>query len=326
MDFNLKQMGDAELLVRTKQLVQQERELLTEILHHLREVDRRKLFSELNCRSLFDYCVKILRYSEGKARRRIQALRLVEELPEIEEKITSGALNLSNLSKAQDCFYGAKKNNKTITSDDKLEILKKLENKSSREGQAILMELQPIEALPKEFTQWITPDLQKVNLVLSAEIVAKLEEVRALLGTAGSNMELSELISKMATLSCESLKIKKFGKKRVISQNNTNNPLSAISNHSKSTSLNELKTNPKLNFNKNRSKNGRHISKEIKFQVWQRDNGKCTKCGSSRHLNYDHIKPYALNGDSSLGNLRLLCFHCNQRQAIKTFGMEKCMQ
>ena len=49
--MNLKNLKDNELLFQTKQLVQNERQVLTKILHHLREVERRKRFSDLGYRS-----------------------------------------------------------------------------------------------------------------------------------------------------------------------------------------------------------------------------------------------------------------------------------
>lgn len=102
--MNLTHLKDQELLTRTKQLVQQERLLLTQVLHHLREVERRKLFCDLGYQSLFEYAIKELHYSEGQAGRRIQAMRLIKELPEVEEKIKTGALSLSNIAQAQSYF------------------------------------------------------------------------------------------------------------------------------------------------------------------------------------------------------------------------------
>ena len=64
----------------------------------------------------------------------------------------------------------------------------------------------------------------------------------------------------------------------------------------------------------------RYIPHARKALVWQRDQGQCCKCGSRRNLNFDHIKPLALGGESTASNLRLLCFHCNQRARMKTFG------
>ncbi|PIU00602.1 MAG: hypothetical protein COT74_04430 [Bdellovibrionales bacterium CG10_big_fil_rev_8_21_14_0_10_45_34] len=65
----------------------------------------------------------------------------------------------------------------------------------------------------------------------------------------------------------------------------------------------------------------RYIPAEVKHRVWLRDNGRCPKCGSTHLLQYDHVKPLALNGETSERNLRMLCFSCNQRAAMKTFGV-----
>ena len=97
--MNLKHLRDQELLANTEELVQTERSTLTKILHHLREIERRRLYSDKGCASLFEYTVKFLHYSEGQAGRRIQAMRLIKEIPEIGCKIESGALSLSNISK-----------------------------------------------------------------------------------------------------------------------------------------------------------------------------------------------------------------------------------
>ena len=130
---NLRALRDAELLAQTKSLVQNERELVAAILRHLHEVERRRLFSELGYKSLFDYAVKELKYSEGQASRRIQAMRLLKELPQLEEKIETGALSLSNLSQAQSYFREAVKSAKPVAQEEKLRILESLENKSARD-------------------------------------------------------------------------------------------------------------------------------------------------------------------------------------------------
>src|SRR5690606_13611433 len=132
-----------------KRLAQNERDLLTKILHHLREVERRKLFSDLGYKSLFEYAVHELKYSEGQAGRRIQAMRLIKEIPEIEEKVKDGTLSIGNLSQAQSYFREMKKTNEPPRIQ-KAEVLKKLENKSAREGQKVLLQMQPEKPLPKE--------------------------------------------------------------------------------------------------------------------------------------------------------------------------------
>lgn len=58
----------------------------------------------------------------------------------------------------------------------------------------------------------------------------------------------------------------------------------------------------------------RHIPRELRLAVWQRDGGRCTTCGSDFDLQYDHVIPVALGGGTSEANLQLLCGACNQRK------------
>lgn len=60
----------------------------------------------------------------------------------------------------------------------------------------------------------------------------------------------------------------------------------------------------------------RVIPAAVKKAAYERDGGNCTKCGSTHNLQYDHIVPFSLGGKSSLENIRLLCFNCNQRNRI----------
>jgi hypothetical protein len=52
----------------------------------------------------------------------------------------------------------------------------------------------------------------------------------------------------------------------------------------------------------------RVIPTEIKLEVWKRDGGKCTKCGSTNDLHFDHIIPWSKGGSSTTAdNIQLLC-------------------
>lgn len=64
---------------------------------------------------------------------------------------------------------------------------------------------------------------------------------------------------------------------------------------------------------------GRTIPASVKRTVYSRDRV-CTKCGSSFRLEFDHIKPYSMGGESSVENIRLLCRSCNQRNRITQFN------
>lgn len=54
------------------------------------------------------------------------------------------------------------------------------------------------------------------------------------------------------------------------------------------------------------------ISDEIKIFVWQRDGGRCVRCGSSEKLEFDHIIPVVMGGADTARNLQILCEACNR--------------
>ena len=52
----------------------------------------------------------------------------------------------------------------------------------------------------------------------------------------------------------------------------------------------------------------RIIPTRVKLEVWKRDGGKCTECGSEEDLHFDHIIPWSKGGASSTSeNVQLLC-------------------
>jgi 5-methylcytosine-specific restriction endonuclease McrA len=67
----------------------------------------------------------------------------------------------------------------------------------------------------------------------------------------------------------------------------------------------------------------RHISASLKREVWFKSEGKCSRCGTQRALQIEHIRPVAWGGDNTPDNLTLLCRPCNQRAAIEKLGLRK---
>ena len=41
---------------------------------------------------------------------------------------------------------------------------------------------------------------------------------------------------------------------------------------------------------------------------------KCVKCGNTKNLQIDHIKPFSLGGETKLKNLQILCKNCNSKK------------
>ena len=57
------------------------------------------------------------------------------------------------------------------------------------------------------------------------------------------------------------------------------------------------------------------ISEAVRIQVWQRDGGKCSRCGSRERLEYDHIVPISKGGSNTARNIELLCEKCNRSKS-----------
>lgn len=177
--MKLNHLTDETLLKDTSLLVESERSLNTQILWHLREIDRRKLYVEVKCGSLFDYCVKILRYSESQASRRVSGARLINDLPSLTKQIEDGSLNLTQLNQASFFF----RDEKVSKPEEKAAILKKLEGRTTRETERILHEHRK-EAVSRN-----------VFLVVKEETKKKLEKVRDL--KAHTCPDNDSLITKM---------------------------------------------------------------------------------------------------------------------------------
>ena len=61
------------------------------------------------------------------------------------------------------------------------------------------------------------------------------------------------------------------------------------------------------------------IPDDVKMFVWQRDGGRCVKCGSQEKLEFDHIVPIVKGGSDTARNIQLLCENCNRSKGANLF-------
>ena len=300
------------LLQKTKTLAQNERELTLNILQHLREIERRRLFAEIGFPSLFEYAVKELGYSEGAAQRRISSMRLLKSVPEITQKVESGAMTLTTLAKAQSFFRAEK----IETKKQKLEVLNALVGKSAWEVQkTFVARAEHPEKLFVEKVKPVSKKLAQITLLADEELLKQIEELKNLRG--GPAMQLQEVFKFALGETLKKLRSKKPSVAPIAESNKKSGgaiirpaPTAAAAAMGQAT---------------------RYIPSGVRRQVWQRDEGKCRyidpksgrKCSCKYGLELDHIKPFARGGKNQVDNLRLLCFAHNQHSAIRTFGRKK---
>ena len=128
--MNLKNLTNETLIENTNQLVRTERRIMTDILWHLKEIEARVLYAKLGYSSLFSYCVGELKYSEPAAARRIHAMRLLKQVPEVAEAIESGMLSVTTAAMVA-------REMKTESADEKREVLNAMIGKSKFECEKI---------------------------------------------------------------------------------------------------------------------------------------------------------------------------------------------
>ena len=135
-------MTNLQLKTKLTELVTQERKLSNEILELIALARSRRAHLDFGYGSLFDWLTKGLGYSAGAAQRRIDAASLLKVAPEIKEKLASGELNLTTVSKVQTAIRAQEKI-APVKAETKQAALKAVENTTLPEAEKKLCELFP---------------------------------------------------------------------------------------------------------------------------------------------------------------------------------------
>jgi HNH endonuclease len=346
--MDLKSLSDSQLMSELKNSVLEERQKTALVLEYLREVERRRLYADSGYPSLWDFCIHELAYSEASASRRIGAMRLLREIPELKEDLLSGKQNLSSLSKARNFFKLEEKHQgEKLSIEEKKEVLQELENKSSRECERTLLELSsvPIEISNPQRERPIDATHTELRLVLRDEVYFKLKRIQALRSHANPSMSYENLLDYMADEILKKIDpLEKVKSQKVapsgpsISEPSRRPDPSKIPGVSKTPDTSEMKEvqnpdffpPPTSEVEQDQATPGLRtfripIPRAIARTVWVRDQGRCSYsdpstgklCNSTVYLEYDHILPVSKGGQNRIDNLRLRCRAHNQREWIK---------
>lgn len=316
-----------ELIAKIKSLAQEERRVTLELLQHLKEMDTRKLYLDLGFSSLFEYLTKELSYSESSAYRRIQSMRMIKEIPELEGKVASGAVNLSTLTQVSRFFKRQAESSSGQTqieteeqsssriwsSDEKLSLIGALENKSSRTVERELAALSPENPAAERFRA-ISSKQTELKIILNREQLNKFNRLKSLM--SHKNLSSAELIE--AALDVVLEKVDPARK-----EERARNRLKKLKTASASLKprvedgVSLVPTN-----NKKIKEKSRYIAQAVRRKVWIKGDGRCSyvdpatkrKCESQHFIQIDHIQPFHQDGDNSEKNLRLLCGEHNRRR------------
>jgi hypothetical protein len=291
---------DAEILSGLKAWVGKEREAVTHVLYYLREVEERKLYLH-GASSLNEFCMKVLKYSRHEAQARIDAMRLLKIVPEIDADLDSGKLSLTVAAQTMSSFRKEDVRRKALgqsplSEDEQKTVLADLMSVSTREADRKLAAHFPDQP-QLERTKPVSQTLTRIEFNVDAETIKKLERLQAYYyhQTSGSWEKLFEILA----------------------------------NHE----IEKLDTPPRRAPGSEQGRT-RYVRKQIHQEVWSNwergcdhklENGE--RCGSRRNLEKDHIVEFSEGGTNIRENLRLVCgahnrYRSDRLQKIRRKFME----
>ncbi|MNL06967.1 hypothetical protein D3C87_1276230 [compost metagenome] len=311
---SLSRLNDFELEASLKDLVFKERKLLHVILEHIKEVDNRKLYLERAYSSLYEYLVKELNYSGSAAMRRIEAARLLKDIPMIREKIHDGSLNLSQIGELSKAI---KEKEKTIegrvSSVQKAELVEVISGKTTQETQRDLAQVLNIEIKLHETKRVQQDESLRCELTLSKRLAEKIKRCKERASYKIHKMDDGHTLAALIEVLADA-----FLKDDLVSEAEEAEIMQDESLNSKSKVAAVEKSNSDLNAatfdNVMQMKVTKTLTPKMKREVFHRD--KCCKyvdpitgrqCGSFYFQQIDHKTSQWAGGNHAKSNLQVLC-------------------
>lgn len=308
-------LPDEELHRSIKEFVKNERRNLTGILSRLAEMDRRRLAQKMGHHSLFEYCLKELRYSEAETAIRIHAARAAEKFPVAYAFLRTGKLSLTALSKLAP----------HLTHENHRELLRQALGGTKRKIEALVSEMNP-EPMPREVIRPVAIALAPSPPGLPAASFFELTP-----GPESAEQPRSVRRVQFSFTADESFLDQVERAKELLRHKHPFGRLEDIFSEALQALL--PKIDPGRRFAgarkaENRDPGTRKIPNWVKKEVWRRDGGRCVfvgpggvVCASSDGPEFDHLRPFALGGRSDdPSNIRILCRAHNDVEARRVFG------
>ena len=314
MSHDLARLPAHELTARLYQLRRRERRLLVELLLHIGEVDRRKLYLELAFPSLFAFLEGYLGYSGGSAFRRCTAARLLARFPVLAEYLADGRLSLATLVELRD-----------VLDEDRLdEVLARAAGRTEKEVQQLVAALRPRPAVPDLVRRLpaapaavdapaaapapvppsrpgrvepLSATQHLLRATVSDDFVRDLDLVRAALSHKLPGGSLEAVLHE-----CLRVTLGMYEKRR----RDAGQPATAPAND---------------------NRGSRYIPAAVRDEVWRRDGGCCAfvaadgrRCESRQLLQFHHVVPFARGGAATVEQIALRCAGHNRLEAEHDFG------
>ena len=316
-------VSNKDLLARMPRLVLAERGSTAEVIQHLVEIDRRRLYLDAACRSLSCYCIERLGYSEDEANKRVRVAQIARTVPQVIDELRSGAIHLTGLWLLAPL----------LTPDNGAELLVSARGKTRREIEVLIARAFPKPDVPDR----ISPELEQLNMpagrVGSGSNVRPAPEPTAMARPPkpANVAPLSESRWSVQLSIGSELKAKIDEAQQLLSHAIPNGDLAALLDRALDALLVQEK---KRRFGAGKSRKrrlpkagSRHVPLELRREVTERDGGQCAyvdehgnRCSAREYVTVEHRDPWARGGPTTAENLCLLCKAHNHHTARKVFG------
>jgi hypothetical protein len=339
---SLTRLSNAELVARVKNLVARERDATAHLVAHLAELDTRDVHLREGYPSLYVYCRDALGLSEGEAYNRIEVARAARRFPVILEMLAAGAVNLTSVRLLAPHLTAANHHEvlESARGKKKSEIEEIVARLAPRPDVAASVRKVPALRLPVSYPAaipveapvpsgasavdpaapaWsgigltpeassvsraavapLSPDRYKLQLTIGGETLEKLRLAKDMLSHAIPSGDDAAVLDRALTALLVDLARKKFADTR--------------------------KPRP----SRARDPQRREASAAEKRAVWVRDLGRCRyigpsghRCNERRFVEFHHVDPYALGGETSMDNIELRCRRHNDYEGRLYFGKRR---
>jgi 5-methylcytosine-specific restriction endonuclease McrA len=314
----------------------------TAILQLLLEIEARKEYAARGFDGLYSFCIKTFGWSESQTSTRTQAMYALRAVPEVKEKIDSGAMSLTTVAQVQRLIRqeqtdaGIKR-----TPEEKRQFFESFENKTStqvkeaiaaRKGERIRLKLAleldeeaeglwtQVRNLSAHQTQGSALNCLKILMKTYINQKTKAPKVRRTSSSLTKVSSISATKTTLAPSSTTSAPSPTTPGTTAPVRKTQSAPQSAQLSSTHSSSPKKPAAAPTRNPI---SQPARFIPAETCRQIYARDQDQCRNCSSRHALQIDHIQPIAKGGTNEPDNLQLLCRNCNLQKAIRDFGYAK---
>src|SRR5688572_1488224 len=332
----LENLDDATLRRDLHRVIERERPHEAEVIAHIAEFDRRRLYLAEAFSSMFAYCVGELRLSEDVAYKRIRAARLARRLPRLLGDVIEGRLHLAAV-----CLLAPH-----ITEENADELVAASTHRSKAEIeswlasrftpaasapalQARVTRVVPVKAkptAPAKVCNRLAPGPVDLPLAPAGEMVEPAPGERATV------VEPEEALFVAHIPMGETTREKLRRAQDLLAHAVPSGDLGEVLDRALDALLDKLEARKHAAVKGPRpgravSPGSRAIPAAVRRAVWARDGGRCTftsasgrRCDARRGLEYDHVVPFALGGTSTAEGVRLRCRAHNQYDAEQEFG------